>query len=950
MTASGHRRDRKMSVEESTSAGTTSSETELRLLLEATLDLDVAARRAFLQAHASGPEIRQQVEDLIEREAHFGDFLLRPALPPLEGGFVEALLDEHDGTLPSEPAAIGPYRLLHSLGEGGMGRVFLAEQTEPVERQVALKLVHARLGQEAAARFRHERVTLGRLSHPNIARLYEAGSTPQGRPFVAMELVEGPPITTFCDRLRLSIDARLRLFISVCRGAQHAHQKQILHRDLKPSNILVTEVDGEPVAKIIDFGIAKSLEQTPFGDPAMSEAMLTGDRLLGTPQYMSPEALGRSATDDPDTRSDVYSLGVVLYELLVGVLPFSTPTHDLTRLMHEILSLEPSCPSQRFAALEDRQQESLAALRGLSPPRLRATLRGDLDCIVAKAMAKDREARYDSVATLADDLESVLAREPILAQAPSWSYRMGKWAQRQRLAATLVGLTAGGLILATLFTSIALMRAQEAEQRSRYEAQISRQSLDFLVDLFEAASPERAQGEPVDAVKLLELGVQKIAHTQLEPLPRAQILFSLAEVHLRLGFYPQALELASESLQIRQQELAADASQVLQGIELLANVERRLGNLDRAEPLLERLLQAAEATGEALPLADALNGLGNLRWRQQRLQEAEDLHLKALALRRQHLGPEAQEVAASHNNLGALYFSSGRYREAEPHLRQAAAIFEERLGPKHPRFVDALGNLGIVEQRLGNLRASTDIQSKVLAIRREVLGVEHPDTAAALHNLAMATADLGKLGQAEEGYRQSLALRRRILGEEHGETIKTQSNLGLLLWRQGHFAEAESMLQDALDRRRRLQPNDQLSLLRSRRNLAYVWRDTGRLRQARETLIWVLEAQQTLLGAEHREIAQTLHHLGVTARLEGNFDEAELHLRQSLAMRGRLAAPEDTLRAETLYQLGELENQRHRPSEALTLHRQALEIRRRLLPAEHPDLLASLQAVANAGS
>ncbi|MEO1366992.1 MAG: serine/threonine-protein kinase, partial [Acidobacteriota bacterium] len=463
------------------------------------MELPRGEQRAFLESASDDSALIEEAMQLLAFDAEAdSSFLEAPA---------ERLLAPHYETAPTRidesPATrqdgtdrtgqvegvhqdegletIGPYTVTGSLGEGGMGTVFRAVQQDPIERQVAVKVMaRGATGPEARRRFDLERKALGRLTHPHIARLYEAGTTDDGRPFVAMELVEGLRITQFCDLHGFSIEQRLRLFVEICRGVQYAHQNQILHRDIKPSNLLVTEAEGEPVAKIIDFGIARDLELPS------DHTFATGSRLIGTPHYMSPEALQPSEHQGLDTRADVYSLGVVLYELLVGARPHETPSKDLARLLREILEQPPKRPSARLSSFDDAQRYQLASNRGLTPESHLAALRGDLDWIVAKAMERDRDRRYGSATELADELERVLAHRPIEARPPTFPYRTGKWVRRHRSGAALGSLAIIGLVAAILLAGFSLRRAQRAEAQSRLDAEVSERTLGFVLELFDA--------------------------------------------------------------------------------------------------------------------------------------------------------------------------------------------------------------------------------------------------------------------------------------------------------------------------------------------------------------------------------------------------------------------------------------------------------------------------------
>lgn len=464
-------------------------ESRLRELLEALLDLPAAERRAALDEMTADRELTEEALALLEGETELGDFLAVPAQDRLGADPHPEGASAREDPLPAIPGFV----VERSLGEGGMGRVYLARQTAPVERTVAIKMIRASLAEpELGRRFAAEQRALARLNHPAIAQLYSAATAPDGRPYVVMEYVDGLPITEHCDRERLSVEVRLRLFVAVCRGVEHAHRKQLLHRDLKPSNVLVAAGDGAATPKIIDFGIARALDRSPGG-----ETLLTGAMVLGTPHYMSPEALEPQPTEnegprDLDTRADVYSLGVLLYELLTGSRPFAVETRNLASLLRRMAEEDPPRPSTRVERLAGDTRRRVAAARAREPAQLVRRLGGDLDWIALKALARDREERYGSAAKLADDIERSLRDEPVTARPPSLPDRVTKLARRHRLAAALLTLTAATVVGAAVLSSVAWVRATRAEAEARAEAAATREALGFLVDLFEAARPEEA--------------------------------------------------------------------------------------------------------------------------------------------------------------------------------------------------------------------------------------------------------------------------------------------------------------------------------------------------------------------------------------------------------------------------------------------------------------------------
>jgi tetratricopeptide (TPR) repeat protein len=465
-------------------------------------------------------------------------------------------------------------------------------------------------------------------------------------------------------------------------------------------------------------------------------------------------------------------------------------------------------PSRRVRNLEPDRQRSVAQIRGLDARRLERRLRGDLDWIVLRALAVDREERYGSAAALADDLERMLRHEPVTARPASLPDRVAKLARRYRLATALAVLTMTSITLAAIFSFLALVRtqqaeaeAQRAETEARAEAAAARQTMDFLVSLFEAAKPEEDHGQDVSARTLVARGAETLREDDLPPLQRARLLHTLGDVQMRLGDYDSGRELAYQALELRESQLEGEHPDILETLDLLGSLERRAGRLEEAETLVERLVRAREALGEAVPLADALNTLANLRWRQGRAKEAEELHRRALDLRRaardeaRRTGtPEPaleSAVAASLNNLGVIVWTQKRYDEAEPILREAAEDYERRLGSEHPRVADALGNLGLVLRSSGRVAEGAELHRRVLAIRLKTQGPDHPETATAQDGLARALELLEEYREAETLYLQSLATRREVLGEAHHLTLQSAKHLHRLYGKTGQQEDAE---------------------------------------------------------------------------------------------------------------------------------------------------------------
>ena len=537
-------------------------------------------------------------------------------------------------------SSIGPYRLVQRIGVGGMGEVWRAEQTAPFHRTVAVKLIKAGMDTRAAlARFESERQALALMEHPCIAKVFDAGATPEGRPYFVMEYVPGIPITAYCDKHRLTIQDRLVLFTHVCEGVQHAHQKAIIHRDLKPSNVLISEVDQKPVPKIIDFGLAKA------AGPRLSQATMYTEAggVVGTPDYMSPEQAD-STERNIDTRTDVYSLGVILYELLVGVLPYSSrEVHGVgtPSMLEKIRNEEPTLPSSKLKALGDSSHDS-AEKRREEPQALRRHLRGELDWITVKALEKDRSRRYGSPSELAAEIQRYLNHEPVLAGPPSSTYRAGKFIRRHRFG---VGVAAAAVILLIAFAiAMALQARRIAKERDRAnrESAASQRVADFMARMFKVSDPSQARGNSVTAREILDKASTEVdSGLANDPVLQARLLDIMGNTYEGLGLYSRAESLLARSVEIRRRVLRADDPDTLASMSDLAE---------------------------------------SIRW-QARLPEAEKLFRETLDGRMHASGPDNPATLAAMNGLGLVLADEHSYPEAENLFRQTVETYRRTLGP-----------------------------------------------------------------------------------------------------------------------------------------------------------------------------------------------------------------------------------------------------------------------------
>ena len=696
----------------------------------------------------------------------------------------------------AHPASIGPYKVLRFIAEGGMASVYLAEQTRPIHRQVAIKLLAMRPeSRRGVRRFRAELQALARMQHPHIAQVFEAGETEAGQPYIVMEYVPGLPITDYCDQHHLNIEARLRLFLTLCEAVQHAHQKAIIHRDLKPSNVLVTEEQGEALLKVIDFGIAKSL-----GEPLTDETLHTGG-LIGTPPYMSPEAISSSVGHDVDTRTDVYALGMLLYQLLVGSLPFGGRGENLLRTIRRILEEEALQPSALLRQQDATTRTVTAGGRSTDWASLVRHLRGDLDWIVTRAIEKDPDRRYASAAELAADVRRHLNFQPIAAGPPGLLYRTAKFVRRNVTAVAAGLLVLAALVGGIIATSLEARRATREAQRANHEAEVARQVSEFLVSLFKVSNPSEAQGRSISARELLDRGAQKVRRDLAgQPLTQAQMMATMGTVYVQLGEFPEAEPLLREALEIRRREAGDNSLEVADSLHQLGVLCVESGRLEEAEQLLQQEVDLLLKQPDATPLARAraLNSLAATRGASGRPEEAAPLLEQAAAMFEQAEGADSADLATTLANLAAVRSNQGRAKEAEALIRRVLAIRERVLGPDHPHVAFALTGLGAQLNREGKPEDALAMQQRALSILERAQGPEHPDVAFVLGNLGVVYQSLSRYTEAETALRRTVAIYERVLGPDHIRLVGYLANLAETTSALGKTEEAEQLWQRCL--------------------------------------------------------------------------------------------------------------------------------------------------------
>jgi len=820
---------------------------------------DPAQRAAYLDEACAGEEkLRAQVNALLRWDREAGAFMDVPDRDP-------------DATLELAPvpdkagALIGRYKLLEKIGEGGMAVVYMAEQKQPIRRRVAVKLIKLGMdSKQVIGRFEAERQALAMMDHPNIAKVLDAGTTETRRPYFVMELVRGLPITEFCDRNNLSTQERLELFVSVCQAVHHAHQKGVIHRDIKPSNVLVTLHDGEPVAKVIDFGIAKAINQQLTEKTVFTRY----SQMIGTPQYMSPEQAEMSGLDI-DTRSDVFSLGVLLYELLTGTTPLNSEyllDKGYAELQRIIREEEPVRPSTKISTLGEALVD-VAKRRRTSPELLCKLMRTDLDWVVMKTLEKDRNRRYESVSEMAADIRRHLNNEPVQAGRPSVVYQFRKFVQRHHtLVAAVTAVTAAvvlGLVISTtLYIKVRQSNKRETTARAEAEAVIEFLTDDLLASVF----PDRAKSQQVTVRYIIGAASERL-QDRFEDKPRVE-----AEIRETLGL-----------------------------------TYYRLGDFGAAEPHLQRVWEIRRSQlGEEAPATLAvLADLGMVYMLSGRYEEGEPLLLKAVEAQTRVLGREHEETLQSMVDLAQLYTNWGRIEKTAPLAAEVLEVARRVLGEEHPVTLSAM-RCSAWQYMAGNqLEKAESLAKKGHEISRRVLGDEHEDT---LFFRVLLAWSLEMQGRAPEGItiaEQAMELGQQVLGEEHWMTLVAMNQLGSLYRTQGRYKEAEPLLAESVRLNRRVMGDGHITTVYCMWRLAWFYEEQKRYDDLDATIIEIqtilrtkLDPDNILAGRIRWTVLKRIDSLGRLARENydvGRYEDA----RDSLAKQQDLRQALDPGRAES---------------------------------------------------
>lgn len=807
------------------------------------------------------------------------------------------------------PKMIGKYRIIRQIGEGGMGAVYEAEQESP-KRRVALKVIKAgALSGKLLRRFEIEAQILGKLDHPGIATIFEAGTFNEGRgeqPFFAMEFVEGQLLTEYAESRKLGTRDRLSLLAKIAEAVQHAHQKGVIHRDLKPGNILVTDA-GQ--IKVLDFGVARATD----GDIQTATMQTDIGQLIGTIPYMSPEQASGNP-DDLDTRSDVYALGVIAYELLTGQMPYDLKQ----KMIHEAVRV-----------IQYDEPKTLSTIN--------RTFRGDVEIIVGKALVKEKERCYQSASDLAHDIERYLNNEPIEARPPSTWYQLSKFSKRNK--ALVVGVAAV-LIVSVVGALISVNFAMgEAEQKqlaldAAEEARIAKDT----AELAQAEEANRAnelqlvtdfQSEQLGKIEVETMGLQ-LRDSIIESVPE-ETRANLSDALKSVNFTNIALETLQANIFERTIE-AIDtqfADQPLVQAQMLyttANTLQLLGLLDLAIDPQSRALviRRAQLGEEHQDTLKSINGMGALLNAQEKFAEAEPYFRKAFEGRRRVLGDEHSDTLNSINNLGALLMAQGKPDQAEPYYREALEVRRRVLGEDHPDTLNTISNLGLLLRAQGRLTEAEPYYFEALEGRRRVLGDDHPSTLLSMSNLGHLLDEVGRPTEAESNMQAALDGFRRVRGDDHPDTLRSLNNLGALLYKQGRLSEAERYYLEALEGRRRTLGNDNPSTLTSINNMGFLLSVQGKLTEAEPYFRETMEGFRRLLGDDHPSTLALTNNMGYLLQSQGKLAEAESYYQLALEGRRRVHGDHHPSTVDSLNNIGFLLQAQGRFDETEPYFREAL--------------------------
>ncbi len=883
------------------------------------------------------------------------------------------------------------YKLIDVLGEGGFGIVYLAQQEQPIKRKVALKIIKPGMdSKQVLNRFEAERQALTLFDHPNIAKILDAGATTAGMPYFVMEYIEGIPITKYCDREHFKIEERLNIFKEVCNAIHYAHQKGIIHRDLKPSNILVAMQDKKAVAKVIDFGIAKAMDQSLTDNTFFTER----GTLLGTPEYMSPEQAGLSI-QEIDTRTDIYSLGVILYELLAGVLPFEPETlrqagyNEIQRIIREV---DPQKPSTKLSGMRDKAP-NIAKLRRIPVTTLTKRLSQELEWIPMMALRKERNQRYTSASEFEKDIHNYLTGNPLIAGPESVKYKITKFVYKNK--SLVIGSTAFILLLLASTVTVsyqaiklnieknktqqalnnesiakndAEQKQQEAEKQKNIaeqqqietkkaleeaerQKQIAQAINEFLTkDLLSSVDPENAQGKEVLVRDVLDIASQKIENRfENAPLVEAAVRKTLGNTYEGLGRYNIALEHIEPAFDIYNKELGENNSQTINVMANLSSIYYHLNMNDKAILLGKKVLEIRQETlGLEHPLTTvALNNLASLYSDTGKYKEAEILFLKILKPYLENPDMIDSSMLNSINNLAQIYTVTGRYEEAEKLFTIALEHKINNWGKKHPDTIKSMLNLALLYKQTGQINKAENLFKEIISLSIDVWGEEHPITASVYNNYANFLSNNGKYDDAITYYNKAIAIEEAVLGGNHLDTLITKGNLADIYTSQGLYDKAKPVLEKVYEEIAKIDGKHGSRTLSSLNNLAILYSNMGYLELAKEKYIEALQGLREVDGNDAPNTIATIVNLAIIYKDLKQYDQAKPLYEEAMKSCADKYEQEHSLYSWVMRQTASFYEKIEKYQEAEILFLKAIENYKVTLGIDHPTTLKTINNLAS---
>ncbi|HQR06485.1 MAG TPA: serine/threonine-protein kinase [Gemmatales bacterium] len=974
-------------------------------LFELLLKTPEAERPALLDRACEGkPELRARVEALLKADAAPAQFLAQPPALGATTGF-GATASYSAGDVPGVVIA-GRYKLLEEIGEGGMGTVWMAQQSEPVKRLVAIKLIKAGMDSKAVlARFEAERQALAMMDHPNIAKVLDGGQTEDRRPYFVMELVKGTPITKFCDERKFSLKDRLKLFVPVCQAIQHAHQKGVIHRDIKPSNVLIALYDDKPVPKVIDFGVAKAT-----GAQLTEQTLNTGfGAIVGTPEYMSPEQASLNNLDI-DTRSDVYALGVLLYELLTGTTPVdrkSLKQAALLEILRIIREVEPSRPSTKLSTAE--ALPTIAANRHMEPARLSKMMKGELDWIVMKALEKDRTRRYETANGLARDIQRYLCDEAVEARPASVGYRFSKFVKRNKgtvIAATIVLLVLIAGIVGTSWEFYLESQRAEGEKEAKLQAQknlehaqtnlaFAKKGNEILGSIFAGLEPKKIaeSGRPLQDVLREKLGkaVKDLEGSAIgDPLEVAAMQITLGQSLMGLGAYGQAIEVLDKAFETQKARLGVDHPKTLVCMGSLAVAFGEAGQLDKSLRLSEESLKLNKARlGEShSETLTSMNNLAIVYAEAGKRHLVVELHEEIFKLMKTKLGADDPDTLVCMHNLAAAYTEAGKTDQAKSLYVETIQLMKTKLGADHPDTLRCMGGLAMAYKSEGKFELALELFEKTLKLTKTKLGADHPETLSKMAGLASCYQAAGKfdqsLSQFEETLKlmkvklgadhpytlrcmvglaqayqtagkldlamplceETLNLTKAKLGAEHPTTLAAMSILASANRHVGKFDLALTLSEEAFKLLKAKLGDDHPGTLTSMQDLADAYIMAGKLDQAQPVCEESLKLHKAKLGADHPSTLSSMNSLALIYQRKEKYDKAVPLFDEILKQVKAKFGAENPNTLTIMGNLADTYSKAGKLDQAVALHLETLRLRKANLGADHPQTIESMHNLA----